>query len=388
MHLLPNAGIVFEDGKIVEVKRGEPQADLVEDRPEWILCPCFVNAHVHLGDSAFKDMGYGSSLEELFAPPNGVKHRLLRETSERILIQAMRDALLDMMASGTGVVADFREGGSKGVALALDACRDLSIRLLTFHRPDHSFTAQELDANKRPYPEEALAELEKTAPIVSGIAPSSPNDVTDAALGQLREYAARHGLLRGTHAAENPRSREIAIRRAGSSEVTRAIKFFGPDFIVHMIYCDEQEIELVASSGISLICCPRANRSLGLGLPPIRRFLDRGINVALGTDNVMLNSPDMFAEMDFLLMAYDRIRPAEILRMATINGARALKVEAELGSIEVGKEASFVAVNFADRNLRFSKDPLLSLVHRARPHNVERTYIRGQVAYDRSGGAP
>ncbi len=386
MMYLTNAHVVCENGKIVELGEGEPRADLIEQHPDWVLCPCFINAHIHLGDSAFKDLGYGRTLKELFEPPNGLKHRLLRETPSETVIQGMRETLLDLIASGTYAVADFREGGSKGVKLSLEASKGLPIRVLTFQRPDHSFTAEELEGNVGSYPQRAVQELGETAGVVWGVAPSSPNDLTDSALIQLNEYARRHKLLKGIHAAEDRRSRQIAVKRSGISEVSRALEFYEPDFLVHMIYSEEADLDLVVSSEASVVCCPRANRALGLALPPIRKILDKGINVALGTDNVMLNPPDLFSEMEFVLKAFDRISPKEVLQMVTINAARTVKIDGEVGSLKEGKEATFMALNFGDRNLRFSRDHVVSIVHRARRRNVDKVYIKGEVTYDRARG--
>jgi len=132
--------------------------------------------------------------------------------------------------------------------------------------------------------------------------------------------------------------------------------------------------------------------SLGLRLPPVPEMLDAGINVCLGTDNVMLNQPDMFREMEFTLKAYRMeksaarsLDPMEILRMATINGARALGLAEETGSIEEGKSADLVTINLG-RSLRNTQDLPTAIVHRAGAEDISSVILRGEVVYDRHMG--
>ncbi len=99
--------ICIRDGIIVEVGEENVEADF-----EGIICPRFVNAHTHVGDSAFKDPRF-LSLEELVGPC-GLKHRLLEETSRERLLEGMKRSLRDMLATGTFAFADFREGGAGG----------------------------------------------------------------------------------------------------------------------------------------------------------------------------------------------------------------------------------------------------------------------------------
>ncbi|MBS7622919.1 amidohydrolase family protein [Candidatus Bathyarchaeota archaeon] len=228
--------------------------------------------------------------------------------------------------------------------------------------------------------------------MVHGLAPSSPNDVTDEELDQLSSIAKRHGKLKATHAAESPHSEEASRRMSGSTEVHRAIHIFEADLLVHLTYASEQDLRLVAERGVSVAACPRANAALGLRLPPIPQMLDAGINVSLGTDNVMLNQPDMFREMEFTLKAYRiekaaarPLKPIEVLRMATINGARTLGIEEETGSIDEGKSADLLIMNL-DRTLKNTQDLPTAIVHRAGAEDIDTVILRGEITYDRLMG--
>ena len=108
-----------------------------------IIAPCFVNAHTHLGDSVFKDPPLGKisgfriqrDLDSLVKPPDGLKHKILRETSYKTLIECMRKSLLDMIETGTCAFADFREGGVLGVAALNKALEGLKLYSMVLGRP-------------------------------------------------------------------------------------------------------------------------------------------------------------------------------------------------------------------------------------------------------------
>lgn len=390
MDLLKDGYILLDEEKIAEIGSGKPpRSEQVLDLPTSIIMPAFVDAHTHLGDSAFQDLGFGKSLEELFKPPDGLKHRQLRRTNREQLMDAIRATIRQLIRDGILTVGDFREGGAEGVRTISDAARNLPIRLLILARADHYFTEKELEENHERYPDHAMEDLLSTVDAVHGVAPSAPNDATDPALQQLASIGYKFGKVRVTHAAENPLSEKISKRRTGKTEVERAIEFLGADFVVHCVYATDTDLALLASRGASVVSCPRANTLLGLRLAPIPKMLQLGINVALGTDNVMLNAPDMFREMEYVLKAYsidsgkNPLSPSQVIRLATINGARALGVEDMTGSIKEGKSADLIALDFDDANLRFVHDPIPAIVHRARASNISKVVYRGEIVYDR-----
>ncbi|OYR58473.1 nucleoside deaminase, partial [Halorubrum sp. E3] len=106
--------VVVADGEIVRVEETSVDSDDV-------ILPAFVNAHTHIGDSIAKEAGEGLSLDELVAPPDGLKHRLLREASREAKVAAMARSLRYMESTGTGTVLEFREGGVEGVGALRDA---------------------------------------------------------------------------------------------------------------------------------------------------------------------------------------------------------------------------------------------------------------------------
>ncbi len=395
MNVLRDGYILIDDHTITEVGSGKPpQAERRIRSNESIVIPGLVNAHTHLGDSAFKDAGFGKTLDELFRPPNGLKHMLLKATERKVVLEAINDSLLDMLSSGVTTFADFREGAVEGARILLEALQDKKIRAFVLGRGDHTFSTDQLENNTGAISQHSLEALKELLTITQGLAPSSPNDLTDEALQQMAEIANVNGKLRAIHAGEHPDSERISKNRSHLTEVERAVKYYGADILVHLTYASPKDLDLAANHGIGVVACPRANATLGLKLPPIPEMLDRGIVVGLGTDNVMLNSPNMFEEMAFTLTAYRIEKIAsryltskEVLQMATINGAKALRIDHETGSIKEGKSADLVILDLTATNLRYATDPITTIPHRARVYNGSLVLSKGEIAYQRHMGS-
>jgi cytosine/adenosine deaminase-related metal-dependent hydrolase len=151
---------------------------------------------------------------------------------------------------------------------------------------------------------------------------------------------------------------------------------------------DAAEIALMATSGKTGVLNPRANLNLGLPVPPVRALLDAGVNLLLGTDNGMLNSPNLFAELDCTYKLAksqygDAVHPdpRAILRMATSNIRAALGGD-HYGYLEAGLPATFVALDFQQRHLCASRHLLASIVTRVTPEDVLATFRLGRPLYE------
>jgi cytosine/adenosine deaminase-related metal-dependent hydrolase len=307
---------------------------------------------------------------------------------------AMRESLIDMIRSGITTFADFREGGSHGVSLLLAAASGLPIRPIVLGRfAKVPFTAEEQEGNGALLTERMLEELAQFLSIANGFSSSTVNDPTDPAMGQVNDFASSRGKLKAIHVSETKESAEKSRARVGKSDVERAVTNLEPDFVVHMTNASDSDIDLIVRKRMPVVCCPRANAILAAGIPPLTKMASRGVTLGLGSDNVMLNQPDMFREMDYTARVIravegDPSHPTckDVLKMATVNGAKVLKMERDIGSIEVGKIADIVLIDGRDLNLRHSKDIVSSLVLRAAIHNVRIVLVAGRVVYERASG--
>ena len=315
--------VVVEDGHVEAVER-------VETDSTDIICPAFVNAHTHIGDSIAKEAGTGLSLDELVAPPDGLKHRLLRAASQDEKVAAMRRSLRFMEETGTAACVEFREGGVPGVE-AFERARDgLEIDAVVLGRE----TTAAMDAS-------------------DGFGASGARDGDFA---EMRESTREAGKLFGIHAGERD-----------PDDVDAAIDL-DPDFLVHMVHATADQLDRVAAEGVPIAVCPRSNLVTNVGVPPIRR-LSEATTVALGTDNVMLNSPSMFREMEFAAKLSD-VSAEAVLRMATVNGAELAGLD--YGLVEEGAPAKLLVLDGDSDNLAGARDPVRAVVRRAGQADVKR----------------
>jgi cytosine/adenosine deaminase-related metal-dependent hydrolase len=154
----------------------------------------------------------------------------------------------------------------------------------------------------------------------------------------------------------------------GRGDISDSLSF-KPDFLVHLTKASEEDLRIVAKSGIPIVVCPRSNLVTGVGLPNVKEMIRLGISVSVGTDNVMLNSPNMFSEMKLIskaLLHDDR----QVFKMCTLNGAKIMGIDRRIGSISEGKDARLMVIDASSNNMWGSLDPLASLVRRARPSDI------------------
>ncbi len=393
LQVINNGYIQIDDCKIAFAGEGKPpnsseHSQKILNGKGLLAIPGLINAHTHLADSIAKDIGIGSSLDQLVHPIHGLKTILLREASEAQVCEAIAATARNMLASGITTFADFREGGLTGVQLAQKALRGIRLRALILGRPNYHFERALVVDESRPLNPETIRELEETIETCSGLGISGANEYTSKSMKQISELAKRKGKLLGVHASESAESRRFSLEGFSRSEVERVLEYLAPSFLVHLTNSTPEELQMISKNRIPVVCCPRANSILGLGFPPIPELREAGVTMALGTDNVMLNSPDMFREMDYTSRALranrlnaGAISSREILKMATVNAAKVLGLDSEVGSIEEGKRADIVFLNLNSPNLCFSKDFLASVVHRAKPEDIECVLVDGEVAH-------
>ena len=351
---------VGDDGRIEEIGKGFELTGKVMKNE--VALPALINAHTHVGDSAFKDAGLDLTLGELVEPVKGLKYQLLASAKEGDLVRAMRGSATYMLRGGTVMFADFREGGIRGLSLLHRAMRGLPIRSLAFGRP------VDVGRAKR-------EELEEVLEKAHGIGISSPTNFDAESLRLIREVASSKGRPVVTHVRE-----DAAL--VGDFEL--AEKYLKPDIMVHMIHATSEQLRVAKEMGASVVCCPRSNAFLTFFLPPIDEMLDLGLNVALGTDNVAWVEPNLFKEMEFTftLLRLKRCKPIdaslEVVKMCTINAARALRMEKDYGSIEEGKRASLIFVSLEASNLSPSLNALATIARRGMPGNIRLLLLDGK----------
>ena len=386
-----DADVHVRDGKIIAVGKGAaPEGVPAIDLDGRLVLPGFINAHTHIADAAVKEVAFNSpSGTNIFFPPNGLRFTAMAAVGRERRIAAIRSAARQMIASGVVAFADFTAGGVEGVRELREALDGLPIRGISFG----GFAGvpqgvEELEANEGGLNPRVVAQVIETLQAADGFAPVRASDLTDQAMTELRALAFSHGKPLATHAAATPSYREVSVRRTGTSDVSRVAEHLKPDFLVHLTAATDDELRVVAEHNIPIVMCPRANVSLGAGVPPYFSARMLGATIALGTDNLMLGSPDILAEVNFLalLLRSNSQSPAVVderalLHAATLGGARAIGIDSTLGSIAPGKSASLVVIDLRSDNLGYSTNPIASLIQRATVADIEAVIIDGDVVH-------
>jgi 5-methylthioadenosine/S-adenosylhomocysteine deaminase len=227
------------------------------------------------------------------------------------------------------------------------------------------------------------------------LAPHAPYTVGDATWTTVVVYARQLDLVIQTHVAETAREVEEARTATYETPLARLDRLgaTGPAFIaIHAVHVDARDIALLAAQGCHVVHCPASNMKLASGIAPVTALLARGVNVALGSDGAASNNRlDLFAEMRLAsLLAKvssgdaSTLSASQVLRMATLNGATALGLEARIGSLAPGKDADLVAVHLAGLDVLPLYDPVSQLVHAAGREHVTDVWVAGErVVEDR-----
>lgn len=369
VHVRVNGGVF---GSISPRLRPEAGEEVV-DCEGLLMLPGFVNCHTHLGDSVAKDVALGTGVEGRVHPVYGVKSRVLARTGPDHLSGMMRASCLAMLSGGITTFVDFREGGPAGAGLLRKACSGIPIRTVILGRPDRYQNDDQVASDGPPPPEEDVKEL---LTCCDGLGISGANENSDSTLARYAETA----KIRAIHAAESAESVAKSVSLTGRGEVGRALQM-RPHFLVHMTRATPDELRAVAPK-TGIVACPRANAALSGTIPDIPLMLRCGCTVALGTDNVMVNPPDMFREMDFAWKAAGgggRLDPVDVLRMATVNGGSVLG--ADTGVIRERAAADYILIDEHHIDLEPMHDPHAAVVHRASSRSIRAVAVGGRVVH-------
>ncbi len=304
--------VLWEDGVIIEANASKARDPLAKG----VILPALWNAHVHLGDAVVTEELRGT-IEDLVAPPHGLKHRVLARAKDEAVIAAMRRAMATMLRTGTVGFTDFREGGIEGLKLLYAALATLPMRHVTLGRP----------AGLSYEPKEVASLLRAC----EGIGVSSYVDWPPGEVEKLAADARRAGKPFAIHCSERIR------------EDIDAVLDLKPAFLVHMVQATDSDLERCADAGVPVVVCPRSNAFFGL-TPDISRMQRAGVELRLGTDNAMINRPSMLREMEFayrIARLRGEVPAREILDMA-LRGRKGIDPKSTIGLQPGGPADLFV----------------------------------------------
>lgn len=319
-------------------------------RPEHILMPGFVNTHTHTPMTLFRGLADHAPLGEWLSGP--IKRIESVANGEGYALASVL-GFRELLRFGSTCVAD--RGSSFAEMLA--AAKGAGIRaVLSRSLRDHGDTTE--GKRKLNAAIKEIADAGQPDRITFGIAPHATDTCSDTLLRECSRSAQSIGALLFLHAAQS--QKEVAACRArgamGSVDLLRKLGALEPQTVMaHCIYASSDELHMISEAGAWVAHCPKSNVRIEARTFPVQQFIQMGGNVSLGTDAAACNNVmDMFEEMRFAallqkVMTGDptAFAPLKVLRMATIDGARALGLEKQIGSLEAGKRADFLTLRTA-----------------------------------------
>jgi 5-methylthioadenosine/S-adenosylhomocysteine deaminase len=348
------------------------------------LIPGLVNAHTHAAMSLFRgfadDIPLHQWLEEYIWPAEG------RWVAPDFVADGTRLAIAEMLRGGITCFSDmyYFPDIVADVAIQYGVRAAVGMIVIEFPTPWAQDAAEYLTKGL------AVRDRFKGHHLISTtFAPHAPYSVADETLQRVRQLADQLDVPVHIHVHETAHEVDQALAQHGSRPLAHLDRMglVNPGLIaVHATQLDPEEIQLLARAGAHVVHCPRSNLKLASGACPVAALGAAGVNVALGTDGAASNNRlDLIAEMQLAallgkLVATDvcAVPAGDALKMATINGARALNLDHEIGSLSAGKSADVICVDLSDLSQQPVFDPLSALVYAVDRHQVSDAWVAGQ----------
>lgn len=386
LDIIPNGSLLIENGKISRISRetiSDDDAEMTDAKGMYVM-PGFINTHTHLPMTMLR--GYADDLplhEWLTDHIFPAEARWVNAENVRL---ATRLAFIEMIKSGTTCFNDMyffedviaeeaRKAGIRGVM----GESVIDFPTASFRTVDEGLAICE-----------ALIRKWQGDPIIHpSVCVHAPYTCSKETLIKTKQLADKYHTLLQIHVAETRKEVEDITAQTGMPpvEYLHSIGLLDRNVIAaHCVWLNEKEVELMATSGTSIGHCPKSNLKLASGIADTDTYAKAGINVSLGTDGTASNNTlDMVEEMRFaaLLPKVVHYNPEAVnaraaLQMATINGAKALGLDAITGSLEAGKSADLIFVHAASSNMIPVYDEYSAIVYAMNSKNVRSSMVNGE----------
>ncbi len=391
--VLEEHAVVVRGGRIVAVMPAEEArrtyaAASHTELPTHALIPGLINLHTHAAMALMRGLADDLPLMEWLTqhiwPAEG-KH-----VSAQFVFEGTLLACAEMIRGGVTCFNDMYFFPEQAGRAALAAGMRAALGIICLEFP----TAYAADAQDYLHKGLAVRDALRHEPLLSFcMAPHAPYTVSDRSFEQIVTYADELQIPIHLHLHETHDEIRESQARFGMRPVQRMhrLGLLGPGLIaVHAVHLEASEIALLRETGSHVAHCPSSNLKLASGIAPLAALLEAGVNVGLGTDSAASNNRlDLLEEMRIAALlakgaaGRSTIVPAQrALAMATIDAARALGLEAQIGSITPGKQADLTAVNLAALELSPCYHPMSHLVYAAAREHVSHVWVGGQTLLD------
>ncbi|MHB1214650.1 MAG: TRZ/ATZ family hydrolase [Thiobacillus sp.] len=385
---LADHAVVVQDGMILDVlpadaAQGRYHAAQTVALPSHALIPGLVNLHGHAAMSLLR--GFADDLPLMTWLNEHIWPAEKRLVSDAFVRDGTLLAAAEMLAGGVTCCNDMYYFPQAAGEAFLQAGMRATLGMIVLEFP----SAYASDADDYLAKGLALRDALKDEPLLSfAFAPHAPYTITDATFGRINTLAEQLGLPIHTHIHETADEIRDSLQQHGMRPLERLARLglLGPNFIgVHAVHVNDAEIELLAQHGCHLAHCPSSNLKLASGIAPVAKLTAAGVNLGFGTDGAASNNRlDLFGEMRLAALLAKgtsgmatALPAAAALKAATLDAARALNLDSQIGSIVAGKRADLVAVDLHALSSQPVFDPVSHLVYVAGREHVTHVWVDG-----------
>jgi len=388
--VLSNHSLVIENDQIIDILETEialqkyPNADHIECATHALL-PGFINAHTHAAMNLFKGIADDLPLMEWLN--DHIWPAEAKWVSDAYMHDGTELAIAEMLLSGTTCFNDmyfFPDIVAK-TAQSMGIRAFVGMILMDFPTAWAQNTDDYFSKGLEVHDETRSLSLVNTT-----LAPHAPYTVSDAPLKQVQTYADELYIPIHMHVHETEQEVNDAEKQQGKRPLARLheLGLLNPRMMaVHMTQLNDDEIQLCAEQGINVVHCPESNLKLASGHCRVHDLLEAGANVCLGTDSSSSNNDlDMLGELRTASLIAKTIAnnakalPAmQALEMATINGAKALNAQDQIGSLEIGKAADIIAIDLNNIATKPVYDPISTIVYSACREQISDVWVAGKA---------
>ena len=377
--------IYIEGNKIVGIGT-EPsgfKADKVIDGKDKLAIPGLINCHTHSYMSFMRNVADDLSfMDWLFGTIDPIEQQM----SDEDTYWGACLAIIEMMKSGTTCFNDMMMNIKQTTrAIKESGMRAVMSRGLVGSAED--------DGGRIDQTYEEMEFCKDCDRITFKFGPHAPYTCSDDYFRRVSDEAKKAGIGIHVHLSESVSEIEGVKEKYNCSPIEMADKnglFDVPCIAAHCVQVDEHDMDIMAKKGVSVVSNPASNMKLGNGVAPVPEMLEKGINVCIGTDGAASNnSLNMFHEMSLMALIHKGthktpqcVGAKEVFKMATINGAKALCLENEVGSLEVGKKADIAILDLNNPSLMPKNNLIAGLSYSANGSEVDTVIIDGQITME------
>lgn len=359
----------------------EETNEKIIDASNMLLMPAFINCHTHVGMSLFRN--YGEEVD-LMTWLNDYIWPLEDKLSSDDVYTASLMSFVEMIKNGIGSFADMYFFSEATIKATIDVgIRGEISRGLSIPDPDDYRIKENIELFEK-YKDNDLINI--------GLGPHAIYTSDLDQLKKVSDIASQYNMPIHIHLSETKQENEDCYKRYGMTptEVFEKAGIFKHKTIAaHGIYLSDSDLDIIKENNVTIVHNPASNLKLSSGFLDLSRLIDKGINVALGTDSSASNNKlSILREMELAglvskLYSTRQIDAYEILKMATINGAKALGLEDEIGSIKENKLADLILIDLDNVNHSPNNNILSSLIYSTYETDIKYTFINGNIVYDR-----